>query len=102
MYRDLKVGDGPECPIGAHVLMDYTGWLTTGGSPFDSSWNPGRDPLDSSLRDLIQGWQHGVPGMKVGGIRKLVIPPNLGYGETGKGSIPPNATLVFEIELLGI
>ena len=102
-YRDLKEGDGPVCPPGAHVVMDYTGWLTTGGKYFDSSWKPGSTgPLDMSLGSLIEGWKQGVPGMKVGGVRKLVIPPELGYGERGQGGIPPNATLVFEIELLGI
>ena len=102
MCRDIRVGDGPECPDGASVVMDYTGWLTSGGKPFDSSWKAGGKPLDMSLRELIKGWQQGVPGMKVGGVRKLVIPPALGYGAGGQGDIPPNATLVFEIELLGI
>lgn len=101
-YRDIKVGDGAACPEGAHVVMDYTGWLKTGGAPFDSSWKPSSDgPLDMSLHDLIQGWQQGVPGMKVGGIRKLVIPPELGYGSNAQKGIPANSTLVFEIELLG-
>ena len=101
-YRDLKVGDGPECPESATPIMDYIGWLTSGGDPFDSSWLPGHEPLDMSLAKLIKGWQQGVPGMKVGGIRKLVIPADLAYGERGQGKIPPNATLVFEIELLGL
>lgn len=101
-YRDLKEGDGPVCPAGASVIMDYTGWLSTGGRYFDSSWKPGSDgPLKSPLGGLIRGWQQGVPGMKVGGIRKLVIPPELGYGAGGQGPIPGGATLVFEIELLG-
>ncbi|AMV22803.1 putative FKBP-type peptidyl-prolyl cis-trans isomerase [Gemmata sp. SH-PL17] len=99
--RDLKVGDGPECPEGARVVMDYTGWLTTGGKPFDSSWLEGKGPLNMSLGELVQGWQQGVPGMKVGGVRKLVIPASLGYGMQAKGAIPANSTLVFEIELLG-
>jgi peptidylprolyl isomerase len=102
-YRDLKVGDGPVCPPGAGVVMDYTGWLTTGGKYFDSSWKPSSDgPLDMSLNDLIDGWKQGVPGMKVGGVRKLVIPPELAYRDQVKTGIPPNSTLVFEIELLGI
>lgn len=103
MYRDIKVGDGIECPEGVGVVMDYTGWLTN-GTMFDSSWNPpGREPLIMSLRELIKGWQQGVPGMKVGGIRKLVIPASLAYGERGMPpSVPPNSTLIFEIELLGI
>ncbi|MBA4190794.1 MAG: peptidylprolyl isomerase [Planctomycetaceae bacterium] len=101
-YRDLKVGDGPVAPAGAKVVMDYTGWLLSDGSVFDSSWKPGRDPLDMGLDGLIKGWQQGVPGMKVGGIRKLVIPAALAYGEAGRPGIPPNSTLVFEIELLGV
>jgi peptidylprolyl isomerase len=101
MYRDLKVGDGPECPPDARVVMDYAGWLTN-GSLFDSSWNPGQPRLDMPLRGLIKGWQQGVPGMKVGGVRKLVIPPQLAYGDEVKPGIPANSTLVFEIELLGI
>lgn len=101
-YRDLKVGDGAECPPDAHVIMDYTGWLTN-GTMFDSSFKPGAEPLNMSLGGLIKGWQKGVPGMRVGGIRKLVIPPELGYGKRGSPpTIPPNATLVFEIELLGV
>src|SRR6266545_1558484 len=100
-YRDLKVGDGPVCPEGAHVVMDYIGWLTTGGAPFDSSWKPDGEPLDMALGGLIKGLQQGVPGMKVGGIRKLVIPADLAYGGQAKGGIPANSTLVFEIELLG-
>jgi peptidylprolyl isomerase len=102
MYRDVKVGDGAVCPVGANVVMDYIGWLAVGGARFDSSWNPNREPLRSSLGGLIKGWQLGVPGMRVGGIRKLVIPAELGYGSRATGSIPPNSTLVFEIELLGI
>jgi peptidylprolyl isomerase len=102
MYRDVKVGDGPEAPAGAGVVMDYTGWLLSDGSVFDSSWKQGRDPLDMSLAQLIPGWQQGVPGMKVGGIRKLVIPADLAYGSTGRPGIPANSTLVFEIELLGL
>ena len=102
-YRDLKAGTGPVCSEGAGVVMDYTGWLTTGGKYFDSSWKPGSDgPLDMSLGRLIKGWQQGVPGMRVGGVRKLVIPSDLAYGPTGTNGIPGGATLVFEIELLGV
>lgn len=101
MYRDLKVGDGPEVPRGADVVMDYIGWRRSDGKVFDTSFK-GPTPFQSSLGGLIGGWQEGVPGMKVGGIRKLVIPPELGYGARGAGAdIPPNATLVFEIEVLG-
>ncbi len=101
-YRDIKEGDGPVAPEGAKVVMDYTGWLLSNGSMFDSSWKPGSLPLEMGLGSLIRGWQQGVPGMKVGGIRKLVIPAALAYGESGRPGIPPNSTLVFEIELLGI
>ncbi|MCE9565488.1 MAG: FKBP-type peptidyl-prolyl cis-trans isomerase [Planctomycetes bacterium] len=101
-YRDLKEGDGPVAPVGAKVVMDYTGWLLSDGSVFDSSFKPGNDPLDMGLEGLIRGWQQGVPGMKVGGIRKLVIPADLAYGAGGRPGIPPNSTLVFEIELLGL
>ena len=100
-YRDLKVGDGDECPPGATPIMDYAGWLQSNGELFDTSFKPDRQPLNMSLIELIQGWQQGVPGMKVGGIRKLVVPGDLAYGPSGKGRIPPNATLVFEMELLG-
>jgi peptidylprolyl isomerase len=102
MYRDLKEGGGPEAPAGAHVVMNYTGWLKSNGKVFDSSAKPGGKPLDMSLNGLIKGWQLGVPGMKVGGVRKLVIPPELGYPNGAGDDIPPGATLVFEIELLGI
>jgi peptidylprolyl isomerase len=101
-YRDIKEGDGPAATPGAKVVMDYTGWLLSDGSVFDSSWKPGRDPLDMPLSGLIKGWQQGVPGMKVGGIRKLVIPAELAYGSDSRPGIPANSTLVFEIELLGL
>ena len=101
MVRDLKDGSGPECPPGARVRVHYTGWLTT-GKIFDSSRRRG-EPISFSLNGVIAGWTRGIPGMKVGGIRKLVIPAELGYGSRGMGAdIPPNSTLVFEVELLGI
>lgn len=103
-YRDIKEGDGEVATADAHVVMDYTGWRLSDGKMFDSSWKSGSSgPLDISLKNLIVGWQQGVPGMKVGGIRKLVIPAKLAYGNQQKGSdIPPNSALVFEVELLGI
>jgi FKBP-type peptidyl-prolyl cis-trans isomerase len=101
-YRDIKVGDGDVVVAGAHVVMDYTGWRLPDGKMFDSSWKPGGRPLDIALSGLIKGWQEGVPGMKVGGIRKLVIPPALGYPSGAGEDIPPGTTLVFEVELLGI
>jgi peptidylprolyl isomerase len=101
-YRDLKEGDGAAVQPGATVTVDYIGWLTSGGQPFDTSWKPGEQPMAAPLGRLVKGWQEGIPGMKVGGIRKLVIPPALGYGAEGSPpDIPPNATLVFEVEVLG-
>ena len=101
--EELKVGTGTEATQGKVVVVHYTGWLED-GKKFDSSKD--RDqPFRFSLgaRQVIAGWDLGVAGMKVGGIRKLTIPPDLGYGARGAGNvIPPNATLVFEVELLEI
>ena len=84
------------------VTVDYIGWRTD-GKMFDSSWKEGGKPFTTPLARVVQGWQQGIPGMKVGGIRKLVIPPDLAYGASGAGKdIPPNATLVFEVELLDV
>jgi len=102
-YADTVVGEGAEATAGAHVTVHYTGWLTN-GSKFDSSKDR-NDPFKFPLgqRQVIAGWDEGVQGMKVGGTRKLTIPPQLGYGARGAGGvIPPNATLVFEVELLGV
>ena len=102
-YEDTVVGTGPLAVPGSDVTVHYTGWLTN-GSKFDSSKD--RDePFEFSLgqRMVIAGWDEGVQGMRVGGVRKLTIPPQLGYGARGAGGvIPPNATLVFEVELLDI
>jgi FKBP-type peptidyl-prolyl cis-trans isomerase len=98
-WQDLVVGDGDEAVAGGFVTVHYTGWLPS-GARFDTS--VGGDPIRFDLDAVIPGWAEGVPGMKVGGKRKLVIPPHLGYGPSGKGPIPPNATLVFDIELLGV
>ena len=101
--EEIKVGDGETAASGQFVSVRYTGWLTD-GSKFDSSKD--RDePFEFSLgqRMVIAGWDEGVQGMRVGGVRKLTIPPQLGYGARGAGGvIPPNATLVFEVELLEI
>lgn len=103
VIEDLSEGEGEAARAGQYVTVHYTGWLTD-GSKFDSSKD--RDePFDFPLgaRHVIAGWDEGVQGMKVGGVRKLTIPPNLGYGSRGAGGvIPPNATLVFEVELLAI
>jgi FKBP-type peptidyl-prolyl cis-trans isomerase FkpA len=100
---DLVEGSGAAAMAGQHVTVHYTGWLTD-GTKFDSSKDRG-DPFDFPLgaRHVIAGWDEGVQGMKVGGTRKLTIPSQLGYGARGAGGvIPPNATLVFEVELLAI
>ncbi len=101
-YQDLVVGNGPMAESGMRVSVNYTGWLTN-GTKFDSSLDPGRTPLGLVLGagQVIPGWDEGLKGMRVGGKRKLTIPPELAYGAQGAGNvIPPNATLVFEVELL--
>jgi FKBP-type peptidyl-prolyl cis-trans isomerase FkpA len=103
IYEDTILGEGAEARAGDHVVVHYTGWLTN-GSKFDSSKDRS-DPFSFPLgqRHVISGWDEGVQGMKIGGTRKLTIPPQLGYGARGAGgAIPPNATLVFEVELLAI
>ena len=100
---DLESGEGVEACAGQSVVVHYTGWLTD-GSKFDSSVDRDR-PFSFRLGvgQVIAGWDQGVAGMKVGGKRKLTIPPDLAYGETGAGGmIPPSATLVFEVELLEV
>ncbi len=102
-YWDIRVGTGAEAKGGSHVKVHYTGWLTT-GKKFDSSVDA-HQPFDFTIGkgEVIKGWEEGVAGMKVGGKRQLRIPPELGYGASGDpGSIPPNATLIFDIQLLAI
>ncbi|MGV3519035.1 FKBP-type peptidyl-prolyl cis-trans isomerase [Luteitalea sp.] len=104
---DLTAGTGAEAVSGSRMVVDYFGWLystaTTDnkGNLFDTSLQTGRTPFQFVLGagQVIQGWDQGLPGMRVGGVRRLVIPPALAYGSTGSGSIPPNATLVFEVRL---
>lgn len=100
--EDLKVGSGREVTTGDIVVMHYIGTLEN-GQKFDSSLDRGQ-PFETRIGvgQVIQGWDMSVPGMKVGGRRKLVIPPALGYGERAIGSIPENSTLIFEVELLEI
>ncbi|MGZ9275033.1 MAG: FKBP-type peptidyl-prolyl cis-trans isomerase [Nitrospira sp.] len=102
-YVDVSVGTGREAVAGNLATVHYTGWLTN-GTKFDSSVDR-RDPFSFPIGSgkVIKGWDEGVAGMKVGGKRKLTIPPQLGYGARGAGGvIPPNATLVFDVELLEV
>lgn len=108
--QDVTVGNGAEARPGRPVRVHYTGWLYDAsksdhrGNKFDSSKDSGQ-PFEFNLgaREVIPGWDQGVAGMKVGGKRVLTIPPHLGYGARGAGGvIPPNATLVFEVELLDV
>lgn len=96
---DIRVGDGAEVQPGASVTVNYCGVGYGGQTVFDSSWSRG-EPITFPLDNLIPGWQEGIPGMKVGGQRLLVIPGELAYGEAGAPGIAPNETLVFVIELL--
>jgi FKBP-type peptidyl-prolyl cis-trans isomerase len=103
-YWDIRVGNGDTAKEGSHVRVHYTGWLTT-GKKFDSSVDAGK-PFDFTIGngEVIKGWEEGVAGMRVGGKRQLRIPPDLGYGAEGTpgGPIPANATLIFDIQLLGV
>jgi FKBP-type peptidyl-prolyl cis-trans isomerase FkpA len=110
VITELAEGEGEAIAAGSTAVMHYTGWLfdpaaeDNKGGKFDSSLDRGqpfRFPLGAGR--VIQGWDQGVPGMKVGGQRRLVIPPHLGYGSRGAGGvIPPNATLIFDVQLLAI
>jgi FKBP-type peptidyl-prolyl cis-trans isomerase FkpA len=107
---DLVVGTGAEAVNGRRLTVNYTGWLYDANAPgnkgaqFDSSLSAGRTPFAFTLGagGVIQGWDRGVAGMRVGGQRRLVIPPNLGYGSAANGPIPGNSTLIFDIELLAV
>ena len=107
--QDTKIGSGEEAAVGKMVEVHYTGWLYDASAPdkkgekFDSSRDRGI-PFSFLIGAgrVIKGWDRGVIGMKVGGQRTLIIPPQLAYGPEGRGAIPPNATLIFEVELLGL
>jgi FKBP-type peptidyl-prolyl cis-trans isomerase len=108
---DVRVGTGADATTGRRVTVNYTGWIydpsgpDNKGTQFDSSLTAGRQPFPFTLGTgaVIRGFDQGVTGMKVGGLRRVVIPPDLAYGSAGSGGvIPPNATLVFDIELLEV
>ena len=104
IIENMEIGDGTEAQDYNKVVVNYTGKLED-GSIFDSSLNPGREPFTFTLGigSVIKGWDIGVKGMKVGGRRRLTIPPELGYGNNGAGDvIPPGATLIFEVDLLEV
>lgn len=101
VINDLVVGDGPEAQPGDVVDVHYLGVEYDTGEEFDSSWNRG-ESIAFPLRGLIQGWQDGIPGMRVGGRRQLVIPPESAYGPAGAGHRLSGKTLIFVIDLLGI
>ena len=104
IIENMEIGDGTEAQDYNKVVVNYTGKLED-GSIFDSSLNPGREPFTFTLGVgyVIKGWDIGVKGMKVGGRRRLTVPPELGYGDKGAGSvIPPGATLIFDVDLLEV
>ena len=99
-YIDVKTGEGSAAQAGQTVTVHYTGWLVS-GQKFDSSVDRGQPfTFDLGVGQVIKGWDEGVAGMKPGGVRKLIVPPSLGYGSRGIGPIPPDATLTFEVQLL--
>jgi FKBP-type peptidyl-prolyl cis-trans isomerase len=105
---DLRVGAGDEAVSGRTIGVRYTLWLYDSSKPQNKGLqiesSAGGDPFSFQLgaSQVIQGWERGVPGMRVGGLRRLVVPPGLAYGDTRSGIIPPNATLVFDIELVNV
>ncbi len=103
-YWDIKEGTGAEATCGKTVTVHYTGWIDSTGKKFESSLDSGKPFSFRLCKDrVIPGWEEGIDGIKVGGTRRLRIPPSLAYGDKGSGKdIPPNATLVFDIELLRV
>ena len=103
VIEDTVIGQGAAASAGRNIVVHYAGWLAD-GTQFDSSKEK-QDPFEFTLgkKEVMDGWEEGLPGMKVGGKRKLTVPPALAYGEEGAGdTIPPNATLTFEVELLSV
>lgn len=99
--KDVYTGSGAEIKAGGAGTFQYSGVLFSDGEPFDSSWD--RDePISFSLNQVIPGWQEGIPGMKEGGRRLLIVPPDLAYGSQGNAAIPPNSTLVFVVDLIKV
>ncbi|WP_439690467.1 FKBP-type peptidyl-prolyl cis-trans isomerase [Curtobacterium sp. SP.BCp] len=101
VVTDIVEGSGDEATAGSTVKVHYAGVEYESGEEFDSSWNRG-EPIDFPLAALVRGWQEGIPGMKVGGRRKLVVPPELAYGPAGGGHFLSGKTLIFVIDLLGV
>ena len=102
-YFDFVVGSGPVAEVGDTLFVDYTGWFDDGETIFDTSVHiPGRSPIRVIIgtTNVISGWTEGLQGMQKGGQRQLVLPPSLAYGSTGSRSIPPNSTLIFEVEVV--
>ncbi len=103
VVKDLIKGTGAAATASSTVTVQYVGVLYKGGKQFDASWNDGSgQPVSLPLSSVIKGWQQGIPGMKIGGRRELIIPPSLGYGATAQSKIPANSTLVFIIDLHAI
>jgi peptidylprolyl isomerase len=103
VVKDLIKGTGPAATASSTVSVQYVGVLYKGGKQFDASWNDGSgQPVSFPLSGVIKGWQQGIPGMRVGGRRELIIPPSLAYGSTAQAKIPANSTLVFVIDLHGV
>ncbi|MDO8212680.1 FKBP-type peptidyl-prolyl cis-trans isomerase [Conexibacter sp. CPCC 206217] len=104
IVRDVRVGDGEEIQAGDTAIADYYGTIYQTGRRFDSSWDSGREAIEIRIDRgaSVDGWWQGIPGMRVGGRRTLIIPPSLGYGEQARPGIPANSTLFFTVDLLGI
>jgi len=103
VVKDLIKGTGPAATASSTVTVQYVGILYKGGKQFDASWNDGQGkPVSFPLSGVIKGWEQGIPGMRVGGRRELIIPPSLAYGSTAQAKIPANSTLVFVIDLHSI